>query len=390
MPKYPSRRSFFTTAAAGAAAGGAMAVSPGTAHAQRKRYKRSSPSSPELMEIGMITTGGYSHADVWAKAMNPPLEERNGDFLPRTTGMVVTMAWDPNPEYVASFAKRFGVKTVKNFDDMVGKVDGVIISDYDVAGWLPQLTKPYLEAGMPFLIERPMALSLREANEIIERSKKYDAPIYVPSAFETRMETIRTRARLKTLIDGGARIHGVLASQGANDYPAHGTHGIYRLHHILEPDVISVSLQTDSWWGKKSLMTWKCRQPNGPDYFVALQMINECRTQIFTTKGTLEEHIDLTTKEQDFYTRSKWHNYPNMYEFAKMVETRKMPQSHDKIMSKTRTLLTGWYSHLEKGGAMVNCADLPVNWRGPDRFPGDMPKQIPRHRDPKEMDAIFG
>ncbi len=87
-----------------------------------------------------------------------------------------------------------------------------------------------------------MALSLREAYEIIERSKKYNAPIYVPSAFETRMETIRTRARLKKLLQNGAFINGVLASQGARDYPAHGTHGIYRLHHILEPDVVSVSL----------------------------------------------------------------------------------------------------------------------------------------------------
>ncbi len=386
MPEYPSRRSFFGAAAAG----GAMAATQRNAQAQRRRYKRSSPSSTELMEIGMITTGGYSHADVWARCMNPPIEARSGDFLPRTTGMVVTMAWDPNPEYAASFAKRFDVKIAKNFDDMVGKVDGVITSDYDVAGWLPQLTKPYLEAGIPFLIERPMALSMKEAHEIIERSKTFDAPIYVPSAFETRLETIRTRARLRKLIEGGARIHGVLASQGANDYPAHGTHGIYRLHHILEPDVKAVSLQTESWWGAKGLMSWQCAQENGPDYYVALQLINECRTQIFTTAGTLEEFIDLITPEQDFYTRNKWHNYPNMFEFAKMVETRKMPQSHDKILSKTRTLLTGWYSHLEKDGEMVTCADLPADWRAPDRFPGSIPVQIPPHRDPRELDAIFG
>ena len=386
MPQFPSRRSFFASAVTGSA----MAVSSGTAQAQRRQYKRTSPSSTDLMEIGMVTTGGYSHADVWARCMNPPVEEQNGDFLPRTTGMVVTMAWDPNPDYAASFAKRFDVKIVKNFDDMVDKVDGVIIADYDVAGWLPQLTKPYLEAGMPFLIERPMALSMREANEIIERSKKYDAPIYVPSAFETRLETIRTRARLRTMIEGGARIHGVLASQNASDYPAHGTHGIYRLHHILEPDVKAVGLQTESWWGARMLMNWRCAQKNGPDYYVTLQLLNECRTLIFTSAGTLEEFIDLTTPEQDFYTRNKWHNYPNMYEFAKMVETRKMPQSHDKILAKTKTLLTGWYSHLEKNGEMVACSDFPTDWRGPDRFPESMPVQKSSHRDPRELDAIFG
>ena len=387
MSATSSRRSFLKTAAAGSA----LLASTHQVHAERKRYKRKSPSSTELMEIGMITTGGYSHTDVWAKAMNPPLEEFKGDYLPRTTGMVITMAWDPDPQLARAFGKRFDVKIVKNFYDMVNRVDGVIIADYDVTGWMPQLTKPYLEAGMPFLIERPMALSLTEAYEIIERSKKYNAPIYVPSAFETRMETIRTRARLKEMLNNGAYIDGVLASQGARDYPAHGTHGIYRLHHILEPDVLSVSLQADSWWGFQSaFMTWKCSQQKGPDYYVALQLMRECRTIISTSNGTLEEFIDLTSPGEDPYTRSKWHNYPNMYEFAKIVDTHKMPQSHEQIMSKTRTLLTGWYSHLEKNGSTVNCVDLPEDWRAPDRFPEAIPVQHPPHRDPAQLDELFG
>jgi hypothetical protein len=137
-------------------------------------------------------------------------------------------------------------------------------------------------------------------------------------------------------------------------------------------------------------MTWKCSQQNGPDYYIALQFTRECRTIINTSKGTLTEFIDLTSPDEDPYTRSKWHNYPNMYEFAKMVETHKMPQSHEHIMSKTRTLLTGWYSHLEKNGETVNCKDLPENWRAPDRFPGAIPVQSPQHRDPAQLDRLFG
>ena len=80
MSVTSSRRSFLKTAAAGSA----LLASTHQVHAERKRYKRKSPASTELMEIGMITTGGYSHADVWAKAMNPPLEEFKGDYLPLT------------------------------------------------------------------------------------------------------------------------------------------------------------------------------------------------------------------------------------------------------------------------------------------------------------------
>jgi len=65
----------------------------------------------------MITTGGYTHAPVWGLAMNPPLNEVDGDFLPRTTGMVMTMCWDPTPEFAEAYGKQYGVKVVKNYYD---------------------------------------------------------------------------------------------------------------------------------------------------------------------------------------------------------------------------------------------------------------------------------
>ena len=70
-----------------------------------------------------------------------------------------------------------------------------------------------------------------------------------------------------------------------------------------------------------------------------------------------------------------------------MVETGEMPQSHEYIMAKTTTLLTGFYSHLEKNGNLVNCADLPENWRAPDRFTG---RTFKNHRDPVALDELFG
>jgi hypothetical protein len=382
MPGYSSRRSFITTAAAG----GSVLASKTAGAKSKKQYKRKSPASNELIEVGMLSTGGYSHADVWGKAMNPPLEEFRGGFLPRLTGMVMTMCWDPDPERAEAFGKKFGVKVVKNYYDMVDRVDGIITADYDITGWMPQLSKPYLEAGMPILIERPMALSLREAKEIIERSKKFNAPIYVPSAYETRFETIRARAKLKKLLDEGAYITGVVATQAARDYPAHGTHGIYKLYTILNPDVIAAGLLSDDWWGFNSaVMTWKCQQGDHPDYYVGLQFSSDGWTIINTSKGQIQENIDLTS--DDPYSRAKWHNTPNVHEFAIMVETGKMPQSHEYIMAKTTTLLTGFYSHLEKNGNLVNCADLPETWRAPDRFTG---RTFKNHRDPAALDELFG
>jgi len=65
-----------------------------------------------------------------------------------------------------------------------------------------------------------------------------------------------------------------------------------------------------------------------------------------------------------------------MFEFAKIVETRTMTQSYEFIMNKTTTFLTGFYSHREKNGSMVNCADLPDDWRSPEVMEDRMPDKL--------------
>jgi len=372
-----TRRSFFTSAAAG----GALFASAPIAQAKRKRYARKSPASVELMEIGIITCGYYSHIeDIWGLFLNPPVEERRGTFWPRTTGMVMTYVWDPDREAAEKFARKYDLKVVDHYADMVDRVDGVILSDFYATGWWPQLSKPYLEAGMPTLINRPFALSLHEAREMIERSKTYDAPILVPSSDEIMNETLKLRAKVRTLLEEGAYITGALATEPTTEYPAHGLHAIYNLYTVLDnPTVIAASLQADTWWDFKApaFMTWRCTQGDKPDYYVGIQMNSEGYTfgwvMVSTSKERVQENHD---RPDDGYGLFKNAFVPTMLEFARMVETRKMPQTHDFIMAKTTTFLTGFYSHLAKDGHMVKCADLPEDWRAPEVMPERIPNDI--------------
>ena len=71
--------------------------------------------------------------------------------------------------------------------------------------------------------------------------------------------------------------------------------------------------------------------------------------------------------------------YRNMFlstciEFQRMIETGKQPQTFEHILAKTTTFLTGFYSHREKKGNMVACADLPEDWRAPEVMPERIPK----------------
>jgi hypothetical protein len=376
MSNKTPRRSFFKTAAAGSA----LLASSSTVSAKRKKYSRKSPSSTELIEIGVITCGVYSHADpAWGRPMNPPLGEEQGTIWPRTTGMVMTMVWDPDPKLAEEFAKKYDVKVVKNYYDMVDKVDAVMISDFFCARWFPQLAKPYLEAGMPVMIDRPLALSLKEARETLELSKKHNAPIIVPSSDEMMYETVRLSYKLNKLLENGATITGAMALEKCNEYPAHGLHGIYKLHRLLNPDVVEAGLLADKWWGFSSaFMTWRCAQEGKkPDYYVGINMANERDTfgwaVISTDQGRVADYDDVPGETFEIYKNLF---IPPCLEFAKMIESGKMPQTHDYILKKTVTVLTGFYSHMEKNGEMVKCADFPEDWMAPEIRPDRMNGEI--------------
>ena len=367
------RRSFFGSAIAGSAAIGATS----TALAKRGPFRRKSPSSVEMIEVGIVCTGGYNHmSSMWNLYTNPPVEEHpNRGFWPRSTGMVATLCWDPDRENADEWGKQNDVKVVDNYYDMVDKVDAVIFADYSATAWFPQLTRPYLEAGIPCLINRPFALSLKDANEMIERAKQNNTPIFVPSAFESRMEVVRQKNNLKMLLEDGAKIQGVFQDNASHEYAAHGCHGIYNVHEVLEPEVKSVGFQTDNVWREynTAMMTLRCGQKDGHDYFAAIKMGGTYRSMgsqtIITNKGRLFEHYD---RAGGFIEQLRWHNYPGIFNFARMIETRKMAQTHDHILAKTKTILTGFYSTLEKNGQMVDVADLPESWQAPDWDPDRM------------------
>ncbi|MFC1692839.1 Gfo/Idh/MocA family oxidoreductase [Candidatus Latescibacterota bacterium] len=378
MTESISRRSFFKAAVAG----GVLLAAGSKAHAKRKPFKRKSPSSVEMMEVGIITCGYYSHIeDIWGRFLNPPLDEINGTFWPRQTGMVMTKVWDPDREAAEKFAKKYDVEVVKNYYDMVDKVDGVIMSDYYATGWWPRLSKPYLEAGMPSLINRPFALSVNEATEMINLSKNNNAPILVPSSDEMMFETIQARHRLDMKRKEGAQVTGAMAFEPCGEYPAHGVHSIYNLYTILEPNVVAAGLQADKWWewGRKGgMMSWLCKgEGDSPDYYAAIRMGQEFDTNgwvlISTTKGRIfadNDHIG------EVFTRYRNLFVPTCIEFQRMIETRKQPQSYEHIMAKTMTFLTGFYSHCEKNGALVNCNGVPMEWRAPEVMPDRIPDNI--------------
>ena len=126
------------------------------------------------LRVGAMNIGVYSHlAAHWGQLISGPMSY---------TGMQITHCWDIDPGRAAGFAKGHRCTAVKNFDDMLGKVDAVIDGGYYNHAWNHVLHAPYLEAGLPCLINRPFANSVGKAREMVTLARKHKAPILVPSA----------------------------------------------------------------------------------------------------------------------------------------------------------------------------------------------------------------
>lgn len=84
------------------------------------------------------------------------------------------------PEFTKEVQEQ-GVEIVRSVDDLLKKVDVVIISCIDGNKHLEQVM-PVFKAGKPVFIDKPLAGSLSDAYAIVEASKKYKVPMFSSSS----------------------------------------------------------------------------------------------------------------------------------------------------------------------------------------------------------------
>ena len=299
--------------------------------------------------------------------------------------MKITHCWDRDPEVAAAYAKEYGCEAVKNYDDMVGKVDGMIFGGFYEVKWWPQLTRPYLEAGIPCHINRPFAYSMKAARQMIETAKKYNTPIQCTDEREFIKESVTARGKIEQLLKEGKNILGVNSDNSAGyEYPAHGVHGLYYLLAILGLDVNQVSLQADSWWNNVTPTSHKTMeyglltlQYNGIDipgvgkqdkkFMVAQQQLtgyaSNANMRIYYDGGwwDIDNHWTYNDRAMRMFTLF----FPTVLQMQRLFETRKMIWDYDYILKKTNIFLAGFKSHLEHNGGFVRLEDVPENWEAP-------------------------
>src|SRR5262245_32385365 len=103
------------------------------------------------------------------------------------------------PERIPGYAKemkKLGVPLVDKPEEMIGKVDGMLIESQEGgAHWAS--ARPFLEAGIPCYIDKPFACSTADARKIIDLAAKKNVPIFSSSSLRYAPELVQYAAEKK-------------------------------------------------------------------------------------------------------------------------------------------------------------------------------------------------
>jgi len=89
----------------------------------------------------------------------------------------VTHIWTQDVEiskHIAAAAKIENI--VDNLEDMIGEVDAILLARDDAENHY-EMAFPFLKAGLPIFIDKPLALSVKEAQEIL-KAQQYENQVF--------------------------------------------------------------------------------------------------------------------------------------------------------------------------------------------------------------------
>jgi hypothetical protein len=157
-------------------------------------------------------------------------------------------------EYTAQ-VREMGVEIADSIDDLIHKVDAVLLETNDGRRHLEQAI-PVLKTGKRTFIDKPMAASLADAIAIFDAAQHYNAPVFTSSALRFGSETRAVRK--------GA-IGDVLACDICSpcslesthpDFSWYGIHGVEALFTVMGADCQTVA-RTHNDGQDFAVGTWK-------------------------------------------------------------------------------------------------------------------------------------
>ena len=201
--------------------------------------------------LGLIEGNGHPYS--WSAIVNgfdpaaltkcpyPAIQSYLGGREPATVridGAQVTHVWADNPEEASLVAATARIPhIVTRPEDVIGEVDAVIIATDDGLDHVRR-ARPFVEAGLPVFVDKPLATSLDELR-IFRDWQHAGARIVSSSGMRYAVEYESLRAQLPTL--GELRWGSAVTIKTWESY---GIHLLEPLHCIAGPRFLSVRLES--------------------------------------------------------------------------------------------------------------------------------------------------
>lgn len=127
-----------------------------------------SPGNGHPFSFSAIVNGydddGFAHAG-WPVIHDYLKRREPEDF--GFDDVAVTAAWSPDANVTAKLCAACKIKTaLSNVADMIGQVDAVMILRDDPESHWP-LAQPFLEAGLPVFVDKPLAATVEDLNRFL-------------------------------------------------------------------------------------------------------------------------------------------------------------------------------------------------------------------------------
>ena len=194
--------------------------------------------SASTLRLGMITV--EPHGRPWA------------EVLARWPEVKLSSAWDYEPDRARAYADQYRIPVVADrVEDMLGQVDAVLIGGgrrvpaaNGVWGENPDdhlvLARPFLEAGLPVLVDKPFADCVEDAVEMVHLARAHGALLMSCSAMRYDTSIIALKEQID---DGGlGKVIGAacMIGTGGATLKWYVVHMLEALHTAFGPGIESV------------------------------------------------------------------------------------------------------------------------------------------------------
>ena len=212
---------------------------------------RPAAQQPPELKVGIIGCD-TSHVPTFTRLLN---DKSDPNHVPGTRVVAAFKGGSPDVEssytrvdrFTAEIRDQWGVEIVNSIEELVRKVDVVLLESVDGRPHLSQV-RPVFAAKKRVFIDKPLAASYADAREIVRLSRESGTPFFSASSlrFSTDLEALKRNTTLGEIL--GAFTYGPAPTEPHHpDLFWYGIHAVEALYTLMGPGVESVArVRTDA------------------------------------------------------------------------------------------------------------------------------------------------